>query len=92
MTDKEETKAEKFNRLFSKRVENTVIKINLIGNCAGVGYEYDVETVGRVMDYLRAKIDTLQAQFTETEPEDTESLTSEIENAMLGVDEETPSD
>ncbi len=87
-----ETNAQKFNRLFSKRVENAVEKINLIGNCAGVGYEYDVETVGRVMDYLRDKIDTLQDQFTETEAEDTESLKSEIENAMLGETEETPSD
>ena len=85
---KDETKEQKFNRLFPTRVENAVNKINLIGNCASAGYEYDVETVGRVCDYLRAKIDTLQDQFLETPEEDTENLTSEIENAMTGVTEE----
>lgn len=85
---KDETKEQKFNRLFPSRVENAVDKINLIGNCASAGYGYDVETVGRVMDYLRAKIDTLESMFTATEEDAGVSTSSEIENAMTGETEE----
>jgi len=49
---KDETKADKFSRLASKRVTKAVKAISNIGNLSGGGYEYNAGQVETIRKYI----------------------------------------
>lgn len=62
--DPNETKAAKFSRLGTKRLNVALAKIALIGNLAGPGYEYGPEQVGKIADALNEAVSEVMSRFT----------------------------
>lgn len=58
-----ETKAETFQRLANKRVNNALDKIRLIGNLSSANYEYTEEQVNKIEDALRMATDRIMDKF-----------------------------
>lgn len=64
----QESKHDRFKRLASKRVQNAVKKIELIGNLASPGYEYSEEDVEKIMNALQETIDQVKDAFSKRKP------------------------
>lgn len=71
-TPKDETKAQKFSRLATKRVNTALAKIKLIGNLAGAGYEYTPEQVGTITRALAETCKATLAKFDKTAKKEVE--------------------
>ena len=61
--DPNETKAEKFVRLASKRVTKTLNNIRQIGQLSGAGYECTPEQVAKMFGALNAAAETAYNRF-----------------------------
>ncbi len=68
MTEQKETKNEKFKRLATKRVQNAVSKVELIGNLASPSYEYSAEEVEKILEALQGSVDKVKAAFSKKGP------------------------
>jgi len=64
----QESKHDRFKRLASKRVQNAVKKIELIGNLASPGYEYTQEDVEKIITALQATLDQVKDVFSKRKP------------------------
>lgn len=59
-----ETKREKFERLAEKRTNETVKKINLLGNLSNKNnYDYTEEHIKQIIAVLEAEIKSLKMRF-----------------------------
>lgn len=58
-----ETKKVKFKRLCQPRVNKAIKAIELIGNCAGAGYEYTPDDVALIIATLAKTLEQLSATF-----------------------------
>lgn len=58
-----ESKADKFSRLASKRVTKALKAIANIGNLSGGGYERTNEQVKKITDALTAAVNAVKARF-----------------------------
>ena len=64
-----ETKAEKFKRLASARVNKAGDAIELLGNLSSNSYEYTEEDVEKIFGFLQKKLDETKEKFTKTSTE-----------------------
>lgn len=67
---KDETKAEKFVRVVTPRVNKAVKAINQIGNCAGAGYQSTTEQVEQLFKALTAAIKTTADKYSGSTTDD----------------------
>jgi adenosylmethionine-8-amino-7-oxononanoate aminotransferase len=58
-----ETKAERFRRLATKRVNSALKRIQLIGNLASPNYEFTKEQVKKIVETLREAINEVEREF-----------------------------
>lgn len=63
MTDDTETKAERFKRMATARVQRAVKAISLVGNLAGPGYERTDEQAAKIVAVLRGAVDEIDRRF-----------------------------
>ncbi|MBE6035602.1 MAG: hypothetical protein E7222_13035 [Clostridiales bacterium] len=61
-----ESKANRFKRLASKRVNTAIKQINLIGNLSGSSYEYTDEQVEKMFGTLQAVLDSSRDKFSKS--------------------------
>ncbi len=61
-----ESKADKFKRLASKRTNNAIKQIENIGKLSTSAYEYTLEQVERIFGALQDTLDTAKAKFNKT--------------------------
>lgn len=61
--DKTETKAERFIRLATPRVEKAIKALKTLGNCAGSSYEYTPEQVSDLLVALGSELSALESKF-----------------------------
>lgn len=67
MTEKTtETKAEKFKRMATGRVQRALKTISLIGNLSGNDYEYTPDQVEKIIGALRDAVAGVEARFKKT--------------------------
>lgn len=67
----EESKRERFARLIEKRLPKAVDSLRLLGNLANPSaYEYNPETIKKVISYLRDAVDQLEDKFLATVKDD----------------------
>ncbi len=59
----EESKADKFKRLATSRVNNALVKIELIGNLAGSNYDFTFEQYEKIIGSLKEAVETLETKF-----------------------------
>ena len=64
----QESKHDRFKRLASKRVQNAVKKIELIGNLSSPGYEYSEEDVEKIIAMLQETLDQVKDSFSKRTP------------------------
>ncbi|MFH1459568.1 MAG: hypothetical protein ABIG64_04255 [Candidatus Omnitrophota bacterium] len=64
----QESKHDRFKRLASKRVQNAIKKIEIIGNLASPGYEYSEEDVEKITSSLQATLDQVKNAFSKRKP------------------------
>ena len=64
----QESKQDRFKRLASKRVQNAVKKIELIGNLSSPGYEYTQEDVEKIITVLQETLDQVKDAFSKKKP------------------------
>lgn len=64
MVKKEETNAERFERLASKRATKVLQSIDVLGNCAGTGYEFTEEQVVEMFDALARALEACNEKFS----------------------------
>jgi len=64
-----ETKNEKFQRLAEKRVNETIKKIELIGNLSNKrNYQYTEDDINKVLKALKNALKDLEQKFKTTKP------------------------
>lgn len=62
----EETRAERFKRLATKRTTNVLTALRVLGNCANRGqYEYTDADVRKIFDAIETQVKTIKAKFRE---------------------------
>jgi len=61
-----ESAEDKFKRLATKRMNNALKKIQLIGNLSGPGYRYSPEQAEKIVQGLRDAISEIEARFAKT--------------------------
>ena len=62
-----ETKAERFKRLATKRTQNVLYALRVLGNCANRGvYEYASEDVKKIFNAIEKQMDDTKARFKDT--------------------------
>lgn len=66
-----ESRHDKFKRLASQRVRNTIKKIELIGNLSSPGYESIPEDVEKMFAVLQQTLDTAKNRFSKSKKEET---------------------
>ena len=59
-----ETKNEKFKRLATKRVENAIKKVELIGHLSASSYESSPEEVEKIIAAIQAALDGVKEKFS----------------------------
>ena len=60
-----ETRKEKFRRIVSKRTNEIIDKIRILGNCANKSaYEYSEEDINRVFRAIEAELKTTKSKFS----------------------------
>jgi len=64
----QESKHDRFKRLASKRVQNAIKKIELIGNLSSPGYEYSEEDVEKIFTSLQQTLDSVKESFSKRKP------------------------
>ncbi len=64
----QESKHDRFKRLASKRVQNAIKKIELIGNLASPGYEYSEEDVEKIITAVQQTLDQVKDSFLKRKP------------------------
>jgi len=62
----DETKGAKFTRIVLPRVNKAVKSIDLIGNCAGSGYDYTPEQAAEIITVLVDAVRLLEQKFART--------------------------
>ena len=62
----EESKADKFKRLATGRVNNALAKIELIGNLASSHYDFTFEQYERILISLKEAVENLDKKFQKT--------------------------
>ena len=63
----EETKAERFKRLATKRIQNVLYALRVLGNCANRGvYEYTSEDVRKIFNAIDKQVDDIKTKFKDT--------------------------
>jgi len=63
----EETKAERFKRLATKRTQNVLYALRVLGNCANrSAYEYTNEDVKKIFTAIEKQIDEVRTKFKDT--------------------------
>lgn len=60
---KDETKAARFVRVVTPRIDKAGKAISVIGFCAGSSYDYTDEQVNQIIERLRDALDALTAKF-----------------------------
>jgi len=68
MSEQTETKNEKFKRLATKRVQNAIAKVELVGNLASPSYEYSAEEVEKILAAIQETLDKVKAAFSKQGP------------------------
>jgi len=68
MSEQTETKNEKFKRLATKRVQNAIAKVELVGNLASPSYEYSAEEVEKILAAMQETLDKVKAAFSKQGP------------------------
>ena len=58
-----ETKAEKFVRIATPRVNSVIDKLDILSNCAGSSYEYSEKQIESMFDAIRNAVDNCYSQF-----------------------------
>jgi hypothetical protein len=60
-----ESRSEKFKRVASKRTEELLEKIRILGNCSNKStYEYTDEDVIKIFKSLEKQLETMKAKFS----------------------------
>ena len=70
-----ETKAEKFIRIATPRVNSVIDKLDILSNCAGSAYEYNEEQIESMFDAIRNAVDACYAQFQPKQKAEKERFT-----------------
>ena len=58
-----ETKAEKFLRIATHRVNAVIDKLDILANCSGSAYDYTEEQVENMFNVIRDAVDACHAQY-----------------------------
>ena len=61
-----ETKAQRFQRLATKRTQVALKKIGLLGNLTGSSYDYTPEQAAKIVSVLRAAVGAVETKFNRT--------------------------
>jgi hypothetical protein len=62
-----ETKAERFKRLATKRTQNVLYALRVLGNCANRGvYEYTNDDVKKIFNAIEKQVDDTKTKFKDT--------------------------
>ena len=70
-----ETKAEKFVRIATPRVNSVIDKLDILSNCAGSAYEYNEEQIESMFDAIRNAVDACYLQFQPKQKSEKERFT-----------------
>lgn len=70
-----ETKAEKFVRIATQRVNSVIDKLDILANCAGPYYHYNEEQVESMFDAIRNAVDACYSHFQPKQKSEKESFT-----------------
>lgn len=70
-----ETKAEKFIRIATPRVNSVIDKLDILANCAGSAYEYNDEQIESMFDAIRNAVDACYSQFQPKQKTEKERFT-----------------
>lgn len=63
----EETKAERFKRLATKRTQNVLYTLRVLGNCANRGvYEYTTDDVRKIFYAVEKQLAETKTKFKDT--------------------------
>lgn len=71
---KDETPAERFSRIATRRLRKVLDDMRLLTNCAGPGYEYTPEQVEKINTAIAGRFAILQEAFSPTAPDDAPTL------------------
>lgn len=69
-----ETKAAKFSRLATARINTAVKKISLIANLSGPGYEYTPDQIDKLREVLQKTVDNTMARFVKMDKAASETI------------------
>ncbi len=58
-----ESKSDRFKRVVTPRVVKAIKSINVVGYCAGVGYEYSHEQVEQICKTLHTAVDAIEGKY-----------------------------
>jgi hypothetical protein len=67
----DESKADRFKRVGTPRINKAVKAISVIGNLSGNGYEYTDEQIGKINDALTDAVKVTMAKFVKGGKKDT---------------------
>jgi len=70
-----ETKAEKFVRIATPRVNSVIDKLDILSNCAGSAYEYNGEQIESMFDAIRNAVDACYSCFQPKQKSEKEHFT-----------------
>lgn len=70
-----ETKAEKFVRIATYRVNSVIDKLSILSNCAGESYDYTAEQIDSMFDAIRKAVDNCYSQFQPKQKSEKERFT-----------------
>ena len=70
-----ETKAEKFIRIATPRVNSVIDKLDILANCAGAAYYYNEEQIESMFDAIRNAVDACYSQFQPKQKTEKERFT-----------------
>lgn len=62
-----ETPHQKFYRISQRRIQVAAKYIDMLGNCAGAGYEYTEEDAEKMFSYLQHVLDDAKARYEKKE-------------------------
>ena len=60
---KKETKAQRFQRLATKRTQTALKKVRLLGNLTTSSYDYTPEQAAKIISALRAAVGAVEGKF-----------------------------
>lgn len=70
-----ETKAGKFIRIATPRVNSVIDKLDILANCSGSAYEYNEEQIKSMFDAIRNAVDACYSQFQPKQKTEKERFT-----------------